>query len=1221
MTESTTNAIEEETYDDYNPAEFYPAHIGEVIKSPRGEYRILGKLGFGRHSTVWLCREAGSESFYTLKIGISHPTGHPNREADIYTHLQRTLPSSEHEGRAYVRRLHEAFELDGPDGKHWCLVHPPLGVSMREWQETFPGQAFPVEILRGLVRSLLLALDCLHEEGGVIHTDIQATNILLTLPTTHPLDEFAEVENSHPSAHKTVDDRRTIYRSRRLSLSSPSELNSQDSLDSIDKPPGVPTLTDFGLAVQDAHAPHAGVIQPLMFRAPEVILRMPWDGRADIWNLGVLMWQLKFDQHLFNGETEGEQLRHMIAALGMPPSVWKGEQVIPHPLGKSLEGEEEEAFLDLLKGMVRWVPEERKSARELLEHPWLARDSGGKGDVAKATGPTAPIEEEKFTNYKPEQFYPARIGDILESPLSSYEIVGKLGFGRNSTVWLCQELRDNSFYTIKIGTTHIRRTNREAQIYDHLRALPSSHIGRNFVHIQARNILISLADDSPLQAFVAAEQDAPSARKVIDERRTIYASRPLAFSLGEPTLCDFGLAVMGPGTHEGLIQPLPFRAPEVILGMPWDAKVDIWNLGTLLWQLSFNTQLFSGATEVEQLARMIAYLGPPPREFVAGSNQDTRELYFDKGGGWKGALITPTPIGDILEGEEVESFLDFLGGMLAWAPGDRKTARELLRHSWLRDSSDDGGEQADGPLRIFANAIFTGFAVVPEAIAICENRGFGYVDDDLDAKTKRLSQHGSWPKLAAVSFWYEFYYDVVQGGQYTFEIGRMHEKYGPVIRINPHELHVSQPDFYEKLYSGPGKRRHRWGWYTAQFGLPESMFGTTDHDSHRIRRAAVNPFFSKGAVRSLQPIIDERIEALLNRFRGFQASGQPITLDYAFSAYTNDIAQEYAFARSDHRVDQDDFEPTFHKASIAGSSSGALMKQYPWVLPLMQSLPESFMTWLDPDMASYFSFQNMIKREIQEIKSGKTDNKSADHRTIFYEIINSDLPPEEKSDARLAQDGQTVVIAGTITTAWGLCVAVFHLLSQPETLKRLKEELRTVLKGPSSPVTLATIEQLPYLTGCVQECIRLSYGVCTRLQRIAPDETLTFNDGKKDWYIPPGTPVGMTSVLMHHDESVFPDSRTFLPERWIGNPQLSKYLISFSKGTRQCIGINLAYAELYIALARIFRAYGSEGVRFEDDVGRLELFETTMSDLELTKDVFIPVAGNGSKGIRVLVKK
>ena len=115
----------------------------------------------------------------------------------------------------------------------------------------------------------------------------------------------------------------------------------------------------------------------------------------------------------------------------------------------------------------------------------------------------------------------------------------------------------------------------------------------------------------------------------------------------------------------------------------------------------------------------------------------------------------------------------------------------------------------------------------------------------------------------------------------------MHEKYGPIIRINPYELHVSSPDFYEKLYAGPGKRRHRWDWMTAQFGMPQSMFGTNDHDSHRIRRAAVSPFFSKGAVRRLQPIIEERIEALLNRFRGFQSSGEPMVLDYAFSAYTN----------------------------------------------------------------------------------------------------------------------------------------------------------------------------------------------------------------------------------------------------------------------------------------------------------------------------------------------
>ena len=118
----------------------------------------------------------------------------------------------------------------------------------------------------------------------------------------------------------------------------------------------------------------------------------------------------------------------------------------------------------------------------------------------------------------------------------------------------------------------------------------------------------------------------------------------------------------------------------------------------------------------------------------------------------------------------------------------------------------------------------------------------------------------------------------------------MHERFGPIVRISPYELHVYTPDFYEKLYTGPGRRRHRWSWFTAQFGLPQSMFGTNDHDTHRARRAAVNPFFSKGAVRKLQPIVDERVDALLTRFREFQASSQPITLNYAFAAYTNGLS-------------------------------------------------------------------------------------------------------------------------------------------------------------------------------------------------------------------------------------------------------------------------------------------------------------------------------------------
>jgi cytochrome P450 len=200
-------------------------------------------------------------------------------------------------------------------------------------------------------------------------------------------------------------------------------------------------------------------------------------------------------------------------------------------------------------------------------------------------------------------------------------------------------------------------------------------------------------------------------------------------------------------------------------------------------------------------------------------------------------------------------------------------------------------------------------------------------------------------------------------------------------------------------------------------------------------------------------------------------------------------------------------------------------------------------------------------------------------------------------------------------------VALFYLISVPETLRKLKMELKEAIQDPSAIIPLASLEQLPYLTACIQESLRLSYGVSTRLQRVSPDEVLLFNDGQKDWEIPPGTPVSMTSTLVHQDPAVFPEPLSFKPERWLDNPRLDKYMLSFSKGTRQCIGINLAYAELYMAFSTIFRSYGSPDVKMKDDLGYFELFETTLEDVEIMGDGVTPLTKPNTKGIRIHVRK
>jgi cytochrome P450 len=127
------------------------------------------------------------------------------------------------------------------------------------------------------------------------------------------------------------------------------------------------------------------------------------------------------------------------------------------------------------------------------------------------------------------------------------------------------------------------------------------------------------------------------------------------------------------------------------------------------------------------------------------------------------------------------------------------------------------------------------------------------------------------------------------------------------------------------------------------------------------------------------------------------------------------------------------------------------------------------------------------------------DHEDKQIPTIFHDILLSKLPPAEKKLDRIYQEGQTLVAAGTETTAWTLSVIMFYLLNDPAKLQRLTNELRK-----ANATTSTELEQLPYLNGVVQEGLRLGLGVSHRLPRIAPDEALAFVDGGKTWLIPPG---------------------------------------------------------------------------------------------------------------------
>lgn len=100
------------------------------------------------------------------------------------------------------------------------------------------------------------------------------------------------------------------------------------------------------------------------------------------------------------------------------------------------------------------------------------------------------------------------------------------------------------------------------------------------------------------------------------------------------------------------------------------------------------------------------------------------------------------------------------------------------------------------------------------------------------------------------------------------------------------------------------------------FGTPRAAVGTTSHELHRLRRGALNPFFSKRSVTQLEPAIRANVELLLSRLQDFAGSQQPINLMDAFTCLSADIIGSYAFGQSYEFLHSPDFCPGWHKLMV-----------------------------------------------------------------------------------------------------------------------------------------------------------------------------------------------------------------------------------------------------------------------------------------------------------------
>lgn len=272
----------------------------------------------------------------------------------------------------------------------------------------------------------------------------------------------------------------------------------------------------------------------------------------------------------------------------------------------------------------------------------------------------------------------------------------------------------------------------------------------------------------------------------------------------------------------------------------------------------------------------------------------------------------------------------------------------------------------------------------------------------------------------------------------------------------------------------------------------------------------------------------------------------------------------------------------------------------------------------------------MLFTRVSQTQATLSTPKPTSNPTILHALLSNPLPPSERTAQRAVDESQSILGAGTITTAEILSAASYHIISTPPLLNHLRAELGPIFaSAPNGHPPLTTLQNLPYLTAVLKETLRVYFGVTQRLPRINPDADMTY----KSYTLPRGSPVSMSALNVHLDTSVWgPDAAEFRPERWlvadkhkphkaldstdpdaaagslVSSP-LDRFLVSFGKGPRSCLGVNLAWAEMYLAMAAVF-APG----RFE-----FELFETGVEDVRVVRDYLVPFAREESLGVRVLV--
>ncbi|KAI5921541.1 cytochrome P450 [Camillea tinctor] len=415
-----------------------------------------------------------------------------------------------------------------------------------------------------------------------------------------------------------------------------------------------------------------------------------------------------------------------------------------------------------------------------------------------------------------------------------------------------------------------------------------------------------------------------------------------------------------------------------------------------------------------------------------------------------------------------------------------------------------------------------------------------------------------------------WYARALTSGRYPFIMQEMHAKYGDVLRTSPNELSFANPETYKEIYNHANKDRKAFlkgPWYQRPEPEP-SIVHTTDPLDHSMQRKSLSHAFSSKSLRDDEYVVQKYVTLFIEQLGKLGAPGtEGINLSEAFNWITFDVIGDLTFGEPFNAVVEG--KPNFWISLILDATYFAMVSMAAKrIFALKLMLPFIMLK----DAKEHFKTHRKLTDEKLQKRIKQGGNR--DREDFFAHILR-------KGNFTLGQlRTQSIVltVAGSETTSTLLSGTTYFLLKTPEVLEKLQREVRSAFSSPDE-ITGDATNHLPYLRAVVEEGLRLFPPAASGLQRVSPGATI---DGH---WIPEGTLVATDMFATTHDSRNFQQPWEFKPERWLDpgfgdNKEASR---PFSIGPRACIGVNLAYMEIRVTLAKMVYAFDMELVNKDLD--------------------------------------